>query len=147
MARGDVVVFDEALAKLIDGDYASTDQIFVAICDNTAAPAAATVTPTLGDFTEVGAAGTYTAGGTLLGTIADMVSQTAGALKFDSAVNPNWLKDPLNDVDAHWGIIYNNTNLSDEAIAYVDLGGPVDMTAGELVLTWDALGIFSIAKV
>ena len=50
MARGDLVVFEEAMAKMLDGDWASTDHFYCAICDNTVAPTAATATPTLGDF-------------------------------------------------------------------------------------------------
>ena len=42
MARGDVVVFNEAKAFLLDGGFESTDTIKVAICDNTAAPSAST---------------------------------------------------------------------------------------------------------
>lgn len=69
MATGDVTVFDEAKAKMLDGDWASTDNFYLAICDNTTAPTAATATPVFGDFTEVGAAGSYTANGTDLGKL------------------------------------------------------------------------------
>ena len=44
MAVGDLTVFDEAKAKMIDGDWASTDNFYLAICDNTTAPTAATAT-------------------------------------------------------------------------------------------------------
>ena len=64
MARGDVTVFDEAKAYMIDGGWEATDDIKCAILDDTTTPAAADTTPALGDYTEVGAAGTYTAGGT-----------------------------------------------------------------------------------
>ena len=145
MARGDVVVFDEAKAKMLDGDWASTDHFYLAICDDTVTPAADTATPTLGDFTEVGAAGTYTAGGTDLGALADLVTEAAGTMTFDSATNPTWAQDASNDADAYWGIIYNYTDAGNDALAFVDLGGPVDMTAGDLTVTWNASGIFTIA--
>lgn len=146
MARGDVVVFNAALAKMLDGDWASTDHFYLAICDNTAAPAADTATPVLGDFTEVGNSGTYTTGGTDLGTLADLVSVSSTTMTFDSATNPTWAQDASNDTDAYWGIIYNYTDAGKDAVAYVDLGGPVDMTAGDLTVTWNASGIFTIAK-
>ncbi len=144
MARGDVVVFEEAKAKMLDGDWASTDHFYCAICDNTATPTAATATPTLGDFTEVGTGGTYVAGGTDLGALSALVTEAAGTMTFDSATNPTWAQNAGNDVDAYWGIIYNYTDAGKDALAYVDLGGPVDMTAGDLTITWNVAGIFTI---
>jgi hypothetical protein len=144
MARGDVTVFNEAKAKMLDGDWASTDHFSCAICDDTTTPAAATVTPTLADFTEVGAGGTYVAGGTDLGALSALVTEAAGVMTFDSATNPTWAQDAGNDVDAFWGIIYNSTDAGNDAVAFVDLGGPVDMTAGDLTITWNGSGIFTI---
>jgi len=146
MARGDVTIFEEAMAKMIDGDWASTDHFYCAICDNTTTPTAATATPTLGDFTEVGTAGTYVAGGSDLGTLATLVTEANGVVKFDSATNPTWAQDASNDNDAYWGIIYNYTDTGKDALAFVDLGGPVDMSAGDLTITWNASGIFTITK-
>lgn len=146
MARGDVVVFNEARAKMLDGDWASTDHFYCAICDNTAAPAADTATPTLGDFTEVGDSGTYVTGGTDLGALSALVTQSGGTVTFDSTTNPTWAQDASNDNDAYWAIIYNYTDAAHDALAYVDLGGPVDMTAGDLTITWNASGIFTIAS-
>ena len=145
MARGDVTVFDEAKAKMLDGDWASTDHFYCAICDNTTAPAADTATPVLGDFTEVGTGGTYVAGGTDLGTLADLVTESGGTMTFDSATNPTWAANAGNDVDAYWGIIYNYTDAAHDALAFVDLGGPVDMSAVDLTITWNVSGIFTIA--
>ena len=145
MARGDVTVFEEAKAKMLDGDWASTDHFYCAICDDTTTPEAGTATPVLGDFTEVGDGGTYVAGGTDLGTLATLVSEAAGTMTFDSATNPTWAQDALNDTDAYWGIIYNYTDAGKDALAFVDLGGPVDMTAGDLTITWNGSGIFTIA--
>ncbi len=144
MARGDVVVFDEAKAKMIAGNWATTDDFYLAIIDNTVTPAAGDTTPVLGDYTEVGAAGTYIANGTNLGALSTLVTETAGVMTFDSTVNPTWALDAANDVDAFWGIIYNFTDAGKDAVAFVDLGGPVDMTAGALTVTWNASGIFTI---
>lgn len=145
MARGDMVVFDEAKAFMIDGGWESADVIKCAVLDNTTTPAAADATPALGDYTEVGTAGTYTAGGTSLGDLGTVVTEAAGTMTFDSATNPTWAQDASNDTDAYWGLIYNDTDATDRAIAFVDLGGPVDMQAGDLTITWNASGIFTIA--
>ena len=144
MAQGDVTVFDEAKAKLIAGDWASTDVFHLAIMDNTVAPTAATATPVFSTFTEVTAAGTYTATGTSLGALSTLVTEAAGVMKFDSSTNPTWAQDASNDVDAFWGIIYNFTDAGKDALAFVELAGPVDMTAGDLTVTWNAAGIFTI---
>lgn len=144
MARGDVTVFNEAKAFLLDGGFEATDDIKCAICDNTAAPAANTASPTLGDFTQVGTSGTYVSGGTSLGNLGTCVAESGGTMTFDSATNPTWAQNASNDTDAYWGIIYNDTDGTDRAIAFVDLGGPVDMSAGALTITWNASGIFTI---
>jgi hypothetical protein len=146
MARGDVTVFNAAMAKMLDGDWASTDHFYLAICDDTATPTAATATPTLGDFTEVGTAGSYVAGGTDLGTLADLVSVASTTMTFDSTVNPTWALNASNDNDAYWGIIYNYTDAAKDAVAFVDLGGPVNMATSDLTVTWNASGIFTITK-
>ena len=144
MATGDVTVFDEAKAKMIAGDWASTDAFYLAIMDNTTIPTAATATPVFGDFTEVGAAGSYTANGTSLGALSTLVTEAAGVMTFDSSVNPTWAQNASNDVDAYWGIVYNFTDVGKDAVAFVELGGPVDMTAGDLTVTWNASGIFTV---
>lgn len=144
MARGDVVVFNEAKAKMLKGNWADTDHFYLAVCDNTVAPTAATATPVIGDFTQVGSGGTYVANGTDLGALSDLVTEAAGVMTFDSATNPTWAQNAGNDVDAYWGIIYNFTDAGKDAVAFVDLGGPVDMTAGDLTITWAVAGIFTI---
>jgi len=146
MAQGDVTVFDEAKAYMIDGGWEAADSIKLAILDNTTTPAAGDTTPALGDYTEVGAAGTYTAGGDVLDTLANMVTEAAGTMTFDdTGASVTWAQNGSNDVDAYWGLIYNDTDAGDLAIAFIELGGPVDMTAGDLTITWNGSGIFTIA--
>ena len=142
MALGDVVVFDEAKLAMLDGTHnMGSDTFKCAVLDNTVTPAAGDTTPVLADYTEVGAAGTYVAGGIALTII---LSEAAGVVTFDSSVNPSWAQDASNDVDAHWGLIYNDTNVGKEAIAFVDLAGPFDMSGGSLTITWNATGIFTL---
>jgi hypothetical protein len=145
MATGDVTVFNEAKGYLIDGGWEAADSIKCAVVTNAVAPTAATVTPQLADFTEVSAAGTYTAGGAVLDTLGTMVTVTGAEMKFDSGTNPTWAQDASNGTDARWGIIYNVTQAGNNAIAFVELGAAdVDMTAGDLTITWNASGIFTI---
>ena len=146
MAQGDVVVFNEALGFLIDGGFEAADDIKVAICDNTSAPTQNQASPTLSDFTQVGSAGSYTAGGTSIGDLGTCVTQSSNVMTFDSATNPTWAANASNDTDAYWAIIYNDTDATDRAIAYVDLGGPVNMATTALTITWGASGIFTITN-
>ncbi len=144
MATGDVVFFEEALDAAFFGGWATTDDIKCAIVDNTATPTAAFATPALADFTQVTAAGSYTTGDTSLGNWGTLSVEAAGVMKFDSATNPTWAQNGSNDVDAWWGILYNDTFAGDIAFAFVELGGPVDMSAGSLTITWHTDGIFTI---
>lgn len=144
MATGDLTVFDEAKAYMIDGGWEAADDIKCAVLDNTVAPTAADTTPSLGDYTQVGSAGSYTAGGISLGTLGTLVTETGGVMTFDSATNPSWAQNGSNDADAYWGLVYNDTDAGDLAIAFIELGGPVDMSSGSLTITWNASGLFTI---
>ena len=42
--------------------------------------------------------------------------------------------------DAGWGILYNEDGSSDQAIGYLDLDGPVDLTAGPITITVNSSG-------
>lgn len=144
MARGDITFFNEGKAYLLEGGWESTDDIKLAILDNTVAPTATTVTPALTDFTQVGSGGNYTAGGTSLGNIGTLVTQSGAVVTFDSATNPTWAANAGNDTDAYWGLLYNDTDVADLAFAFVDLGGPVNMQTSTLTVTWHASGIFTM---
>lgn len=144
MATGDIVVFNTAKEWLADGTFdLDTNTFKLAICDNTLAPTAATATPTLSDFTQVGSAGSYTAGGN---TITVTWVEAAGTVTLDVSASTNWTQNASNDTDAYWGIIYQSgtfNTVTDAALAYVELGGPVDMSAGALTVDLTA-GIFTL---
>jgi hypothetical protein len=145
MAQGDITFFEEALDDAFFNGWASADTIKCAILDNTATPTAAFATPALGDFTEVGTSGTYTAGGYSLGTWGGNSIEAGGTLTFDSATNPVLTATASNDADAFWALLYNDTQTGDPAFAFVDLGGPIDGTAATLTINWNATGIFTIS--
>ena len=146
MATGDIVVFEEAMAYMFDGGWESTDDIKVAVLDNTTTPTAGDTTPALADYTEVGTAGSYTAGGISIGTWGNLITEASGIVTFDSATNPSWSVNASNDTDAYWGIAYNDTQAGDPCFAYIELGGPVDMSSIPLTITWPVTGLFTITK-
>lgn len=146
MAQGDLVVFNTAKEWLADGTFdLDTNSFKCAILDNTTAPTATTATPTLADFTEVGSAGTYTAGGDAI-TLTWV--ESAGTVTLDSSVNPTWAQNGSNDVDAYWALVYQtgtHNTILDAALCYIDLGGPVNMQAGDLTVTFNVSGILTLA--
>jgi hypothetical protein len=143
MATGDYKTFDEALLASVNGTHDfDTHSFKMAICDNTTVPAISTASPNLSDFTEVGDAGNYTAGGTAL-TMA--ISEASGTLTVDTTTNPTYAADADNDTDAYWGIIYNTTS-SNAAVGFIDLGGPVNMSTSALTVTINSSGLFTIAR-
>jgi hypothetical protein len=147
MARGDLVIFEEARSIMFLA-YSSGDDIKCAIITGgtDTAPTAADADPKLGGYTEVTDAGSYTAGGTSIGDWESLISEAGGVVTFDSATNPTWAQNSSNGSSAFYGLLYNDTHSSDTAFAYVDLGGPVDMTAGDLTITWNSSGIFKVSS-
>jgi hypothetical protein len=50
-----------------------------------------------------------------------------------------------NPTDARWAIVYNETASNNEAIAFLDLGTNIDLSAGDFSITWSANGIYQIS--
>lgn len=150
MAQGDIIVFNEAKAKMVDGNWASSDTFNIALITDTTRPTAATITPVFGDFTEATPGGSYAANGEGLDTLANLVTETGGVMTFDdTGATVVWLQNASNPTNASWGLIYNFTDAGKDALAFIDLttdGGttPADMTAGDLTITWHASGIYTI---
>lgn len=144
MATGDLLFFDEAKAYMIDGGWEAADDIKVAFCDNTVNPAVADAAPIIGDYTQVGSSGNYTSGGYSIGNLGALITEASGTVKFDSATNPVTLQHASNDNDAYWAIGYNATQGVKLCLFFVELGGPVDMSAGDLTVTWHADGIATL---
>ena len=151
MAAGDLAVFEEAKAYMFDGDFAAADNIKCALITVAVVPTDADPVPGMNagattTYTEVTAGGNYTAKGETLDTVANMVAEVGGVMTFDdTGASVQWLQDPGNPTDARYAIIFNadDTGL-ERAIAWVDLGATVDLTAGDLTITWHATGIFTV---
>jgi|APSaa5957512535_1039671.scaffolds.fasta_scaffold03033_4 hypothetical protein len=144
MAVGDITLFNETKASMLDGGWGSNDLIKVALITSAVVPTTTQVTPSLSDFTEVAAGGTYTTGGSDLSAWSTMISQSVGTVTFaDDDASVAWLQNGSNPTNARYGIIYNS--VANQAIAYIDLGQDVDLSAGDLTLSWNVNGIFTIA--
>lgn len=146
MARGDVTLFDEFLAALGAGvhDLAS-DTLKMGLVTNGVTPTAGDSSPAWGDYSasEVATTGGYVAGGVTLTTVT--YTEAAGVASLDS--DPvSLVLDGSGFTNAYWGILYNDTAAGDEAIGFVDLGGPVSEQAGDVVITPHANGWFRNIK-
>lgn len=87
---------------------------------------------------EVGTGSVYVAGGVVLATKTWTLSNTTATL---DAADVTWAQDLAGFSTGYWGIIYSNTNTNKDAIAFLDLGGPVGVSAGALSITWASTGI------
>jgi len=152
MAAGDLAVFEEAKAYLLDGDFGSADVVKVALVTAAVTPTSADAVPGMNagattTYTEVTAGGGYTAGGETLDTVANMVTEAAGTMTFDdTGSSVTWTQNASSPTDARWAIVYNSSDTGlERGIAWIDLGAVVDLTAGDLTITWNASGLFTIA--
>lgn len=149
MAQGDLSLFNEFSLELGSATHnlaAGGNTVRVALI--TALPTVTQTTPTLADFTEVTGAG-YTAGGVDIGTNQTLTVVSGSTYRYDSTTNPSWSQNGSGPTNIVAGLIYNDTDGSDKAIGFVDLttdGGvtPVSLQAGNVSITWNASGLFTI---
>ena len=70
-------------------------------------------------------------------------SNGGGVITFDGA-DISIASNASNPNNARWGIIYNDTSAGKEAVAFLELNGTTDLTAGLFAVAWNASGIFSL---
>lgn len=144
MAQGDLTVFEEFSLDIGSGvhDFTS-DTLKLALIDNTSAPTAADATPTWSDYSANEVSGTnYTAGGASLSGVT--YTEAAGVATLDDTGNVAWSQHASGFTDAYWAVLYNDDAASDQAICFVDLGGPVSLQDGDVTATWNASGILTV---
>ena len=142
MAQGDVTKFEELSLQIADGTFDMDNDSF-SLKLITTLPTAAQTTPNLSDFTEVTAGGGYTTGGIALTTT---WTESGGTATFDSSTNPSWTAAASSPTNIIAGLIVNG---SDNAVAFVDLttdgSTPISLVDGNITVTWNASGIFTIS--
>lgn len=157
MALGDVVVFNSFVNDLGDKVHnLSGDTYKLALITDSVTPSRSTADPRWGSggstnlsSDQVTPGGNYSSGGVSLSAVItdNWSTVTSGAggitLKFDGD-DVTILQDSSNPDNARWGIIYNDTDSGKRAVAFVDLGGVVDLTAGDFTITWHSDGIFNV---
>jgi len=153
MARGDLTVFNDFTLTLADGLVnLETDVLKLALIDNVVTPLVGDLNPQWGagsnkdyDGNEVSAAGGYTAGGL---TVSGPETNLSGAVTTldDDDSNLSLAQNGSGFTDAYWGILYSDTATNKNAIAFLDLGGPISEQAGPININWNASGILTITR-
>ncbi len=146
MARGDLTVFEEAKATIIEGGWEPADEIWIGIVTDVCIVSDAVPAYVAGgttNYTAIATAGEYAAGGLLLDTLANMVVEAGGVMTFDdTGASVTWAQNAASPQNGDHAVIYHKT--TGLCIAMIDLDGPIDMQAGDLTITWNASGIFTI---
>ena len=144
------MVFDEGLKALQNGTWAAANEIWIGfvtennLADDASDPAYAAGGTT--NYTAIATAGNYAAGGLLLDTLTNCVTEAAGVVTFDdTGASVTWAAHASNPQDADHAVIYND-DVSNQCIAFIDLDGPIDMQAGALTITWHATGMFTVQR-
>ena len=144
MATGDVTLFEEFAAEIgSEVHNLGSDTLKVGLIDNSTAPTAADATPRWALYVgnEVSADGNYTANGE---TLSNVDWSEAGGVSTLDADNVSLAQDGSGFDNAYWAIVYNDTATNDEAICFVELGGPVSEQAGPVAINWNDSGIFTL---
>lgn len=151
MAQGDVVVYNQFKEGLGDGLHdLSSASCWVALVTNAATQSAAVADPRWGSggstnlsSNQVSVGGNYATGG-VSASPSDPWTRSGATCTFD-LTNITWSQNASNPKSATWAVGYNNSDSGKRAIFSVDLGGLFDMTTGDLVITWNASGVFTLA--
>ena len=125
----------------------NTDVVKAALVTSTSPPTASTANPTWGaagtnlSTNECSAGGNYSSGGVDINAV---WTETSGTGKFDGD-NYQLLQNAGNPTDASYLVLYSDTATNKECIGFVNLSGPVNCTLGDLNVTWDGAGIFTLS--
>ena len=143
MARGDLTLFEEFAANLGAENFAfASDAINVALFDTSRTFTAADASPAYSSANEVtGVGSSYTAGGA---TIASTTYIEASGVATLAGANVTWSQDASGFTGAVSALIYDADQASDMAIGWVDLGSAVSQQDGDVTISWNASGIFTV---
>lgn len=147
-ARGDVkwfVAYTQNSGNNTNSVSLQTDTLKLAVIGNGTTVSMQLAYPTWGtagstnlSSFEVGTGSVYVAGGITLATVTWSLSNTTVLL---DAADITWAQDLAGFGTGYWGIIYSNTAPRKDAVIFLDLGGPVGISAGALTITWASGGI------
>jgi hypothetical protein len=149
MAQGDVVVFAKHKQDIgLKLHELETDSFKLGLISNAVTPTETTADPRWGAgggtnlaSNQVTPGGNYASGGP---AIANNTWSLSGATVTFDGDNISILQNAGNPNNARWGIGYNDTDAGKRAAFFLDLGSVTDLTAGDLSVTWNASGIYTL---
>jgi len=154
MATGTLIVFNEFVVSLAEGKVnLETDDIRLGLIDNVVTPTVDAATPSWAagsdedyDGNEVAPqAGDYPTGGFVI--TGPVFTRTVAVGKFDDdGTDISIAQNAGGFTDAYWGILYSFTSTEKNAIAFLELGGPVSQVAGPITISWNASGILTVTR-
>lgn len=141
MARGDLTVFNEAKQNISElFNLSTTTDFSIMLINNTTVPTAADATPDSSDYTECSAGGGYSSGGIALTT---SWTESSGTVTFDiSGSDPSWTAAAGSPTDIYYAIFYSETAVGEDALLFIDMGGPVSLVDGDVSINVNASGLF-----
>lgn len=126
-----------------------TDTIKLGLVTSSVTPSETTSDPRWGSggstnlsTNQVTPGGNYSSGGPTIANNTYTLSSVTATFDGD---NISISQDASNPTNARWGVIYNDTASGKQAIAFLDLGGATDLSAGDFSITFNASGIFTLA--
>lgn len=144
MATGDIKWFAQALQDLgLQVHNLSTSTLKLGLVNNSTVPSVSTANPCWGSggstnfaANQVATSTTgYPSGGPSLSSVTwTNVGSTTPTLRASTVTIAQNATDGFST--AYWGIIYNEDETNNKAIAYVELGGPRANTGGSLTIDW-----------
>lgn len=145
MAVGDIKWFSGALLALGQKVHdLSADTFKLGLITSAATPVIADTDPRWGaggsvNFasSEVTPGGNYAAGGP---TLAGVTWTNVASVPTLRATDPAIAQNAGNPNNARWGIVYNNSDASKRALAFVDLGSVRDLTTGPFTIDFGGSG-------
>ena len=147
MAAGDVTPFNNVpIDALTEAhDWSSADTLKIGLITSAQTPTANDATPAWGDYSsnEVSTGSSYT-GPITLSSVS--LSRSSAVTTLDAA-NVSITQDASSGfTDARWGIVYNDSAASDEAVCFVDLGSNRSIQSGPLNINWHASGMVTFTR-
>jgi len=146
MATGDVTLFDQFLVDMGNGVHnLSSDSIKMAYIGNAVTPATTTSDPRWGAgggtnlATDEQSGGNFADDGVVLASFACTLS--AGTVLLDYTDPSQVATNPSNPTAIYHAVIYNDTAAGKNAIAAIELGGPINGVTSALQVTPNASGL------
>lgn len=137
-----ITLYDHTAKKFADGSFAVGDtykvKLYSALTPDTSHTTLAAVD---GAGTEATAGTGYTAGGATLAGVA-VTTVTTNDARFD-ANDVTWSATG-GSISATHAVLYNDTEVDDPPVAYIDFGGTETAGSGtDFIITWNASGIIT----